>query len=128
MITKYTWQTIKPTEPGLYRTCLSNDKYHSARLWDGENWWDISGTRGDSAMPFTIPKRVSADVKPLLAWMRHYKSLALRKITDQGKVRWGVAYKHFEPAEVLAWLVKMGTLPADWKECYQEHMRAGVGK
>lgn len=128
MITKYDWIGFKPKQPGLYRTCLSNDKYHSARYWDGELWWDISATRGGTLRPFTLPKRLPADVKPLLAWTKHYSSYSLRKITDQGKVRWGIAYKHYEPAEVLAWLVKRGTLPADWKECYQEHMRAGVGK
>ena len=47
----------------------------------------------------------------------------LRKISDQSKVRWGIAYKHFEPNEVLAYLVDKGVLLSNWRDAYQEEMR-----
>lgn len=125
--TKYQWVNGKPTAPGLYRTCLSNDKYQSARYWDGRLWWDISATRGIKTMPFTMPKGTPADVKPLLAWTKHYSALSLRMITDQRKVRLAIAYKHYEPAEVLKWLVNKGVIPADWKDAFQDDMRNELG-
>ena len=121
--TKYQWVRGAPAVPGLHRTCLSSDKYHSARYWDGRAWWDIASTRGNKALPFTLPKAIPADVKPLLAWTKHYSTLSLRTITDQSKVRCAIPYKHYEPAEVLKWLVNKGRLRADWKDAYQEDMR-----
>jgi hypothetical protein len=122
--TKYQWNTDRPgPEPRLYITCLSSDKYTAIRWWDGNLWWDISPTRGSQAKIFKWPKGTAAAGIHQPGWMRRYDALALRKITDQRKVRWGQPYKHFEPAEVLTWLVRQGRLPADWPLAFQSEMR-----
>jgi len=123
---KYTWANGAPsTTPGLHVTCLTHSGYTSIRWWDGKEWWDISPTRGSPARTFKWPKGAAANGHRQPDWMKRYPVLALRKISDQGKVRWGASFKHYEPAEVLRWLVAQGRLPADWPEAFQAEMRAG---
>lgn len=122
---KHTWSNVAPgTEPKLYTTCLSSALYTALRWWDGQEWWDISATRGSPARPFKWPKGAAANGVKQPGWMKRYPALALRKITDQSKVRWGTPYKHFDQVEVLHWLIKQGRLPADWPEAFQQEMRA----
>lgn len=129
---RYTFTTGAPgTEPGLYKTCLKSERDISIRWWDGALWWDISVSRGAKALPFTWPSGKAMRGISMPRWYKDYgydKSMSLRKITDQAKVRWGTAYKHFEPDEVLAYLVGKGALPKDWREAYQDEMRAQAQK
>lgn len=114
------------SEPGLYKTCLKSERDISIRWWDGALWWDISPDRGRAELPFKWPKGKAKRGITMPSWWASFgyeKSLCLRKITDQKRVRWGVAYTHYEPAEVLAYLVKQGKLPKDWRDYYQEEMR-----
>lgn len=78
-------------------------------------------------MPFKWPKGAAARGLRMPQWIKFYgyeDRLCLRKISDQSKVRWGMAYKQFEPNEVLAYLVNKGVLPSNWRDAYQEEMRA----
>ena len=126
--TRYTFNSGAPsTEPGLYKTCLNSERDVSTRWWDGVLWWDISSSRGDASKPFKWPKGAAARGISMPTWYTRYgdaDKLCLRKITNQAKVRWGVAYKHFEPDEVLAYLVGKGVLPKNWREAFQDEMRA----
>lgn len=126
--TCYTFTTGTPsTEPGLYMTCLNSERDMSVRWWDGALWWDIASSRGNKSLPFKWPKGASARGIGMPAWIKLYGEqdrLCLRKITNQAKVRWGTAYKHFEPDEVLSHLVDKGVLPLAWREVFQEDMRA----
>ena len=113
-------------EPGLYWSCLKSERDMSIRWWDGALWWDISTSRGNKSLSFKWPKGASARGIGMPAWIKFYREqdrLCLRKITNQAKVRWGIAYKHFEPNEVLAHLVDKGVLPSNWRDAYQEEMR-----
>lgn len=124
-ITKYEILALKPNPtPKLYKTCLTNANYRSTRWWDGNLWWDIATSRGNRDMVFKWPRGVAANGMPQPAWTKHYPALYLRKISDQSKVRLAVPYKHFEPDEVLKYLVSIGRLPADWKDAFQDVMRA----
>lgn len=127
-ITKYEWSSLRPASPGLHMTCLSNEKYMTLRWWDGKEWWDIATSRGNKTQPFTWPRGALANGHRKPEWVKYYleqgAKLYLRKINDQRKVRRGIAYKHYEPAEVLAWLVSQGLLNPNWKEAYQDAMRA----
>lgn len=124
-ITKFHWYEGAPVnkKPDLHITCLSNEKYFSPRWWDGERWWDVSASRGRNGMAFVWPKGRAGGVFARWAWMRKWPALFLRKINDQKKVRYGVPYTHYEPTEVLAWLVNKGVLHSNWREHYQEEMR-----
>ena len=55
-------------------------------------------------------------------------TLFLRRIgVHQGVIEWGAPYKVFDEREVLAYLVKTGKLPHDWRMAYQyEMMRAAA--
>lgn len=112
-------------EPGLYLSCLKSERDMSIRWWDGSIWWDISTSRGDTTKPFKWPSGAAKRGISMPKWIKDcYQGQAyLRKISDQPKVRWGTAYKHFEPNEVLAYLVKKGVLPSNWRDAYQEEMR-----
>jgi hypothetical protein len=119
------------TEPGLYWSCLKSERDKSIRWWDGALWWDVSIGRGSKALPFKWPRGAAMRGISMPRWykIRGYQDrLALRKITNQARVRWGVPYKHFEPDEVLAYLVAQGKLPANWREAYQDEMRAAAQK
>lgn len=122
----YTWATATPPAPDTYITRLGESKVHTVRYWDGERWHDVAPPRGaaDPKVPFIWPKGART---PKPKWMNHdhYKSrLTLRNITAQSRVQWGTPFKVYEPAEVLKWLVNQGKLPADWREAYQNDMRA----
>ena len=126
--TRYEFHEGPPgSEPGLYKTCLKSERDISIRWWDGALWWDISTPgRGRATLPFEWPTGKAQRGIVIPAWLIAFgfaHELCLRKITDQKRVRWGVAYTHYAPAEVLAYLVKQGKLPKDWCEYYQEEMR-----
>lgn len=126
--TRYKFHEGTPgSEPGLYKTCLKSERDISIRWWDGALWWDISPPyRGRATLPFKWPTGKAKRGIAMPDWWIRFgfaHELCLRKITDQKRVRWGVAYTHYEPAEVLAYLVKQGKLPKDWRECYQEELR-----
>ena len=126
--TRYTFKSGAPgAEPGLYKSCLNSERDISIRWWDGALWWDISSSRGSKSLPFKWPNGAAARGISMPARIKRYGEqdrLCLRKITNQAEVRWGTAYKHFEPDEVLSYLVGKGVLPKDWRESFQEEMRA----
>lgn len=127
---RYTFTEGAPSaDPGLYRSCLASERDISIRWWDGQLWWDISAGRGDASRPFKWPRGEQARGISMPAWYKRYSDsgkLCLRKITNQSKVRWATAYKHFEPDEVLAHLVAKGVLPKNWRDAFQEEMRKGA--
>lgn len=48
----------------------------------------------------------------------------IRIIKDRAdEIEWGLPYPVFTEAETLAFLVRKGVLPADWKHCYQTTMQ-----
>ena len=128
--TRYKFHEGAPgTKPGLYWSCLTSERDMSIRWWDGALWWDISTTRGAKALPFKWPRGEAMRSISMPAYYKRYgwdKTMSLRKITNQARVRWGTAYKHFEPEEVLSHLVGKGVLPKDWREAYQDEMRAAL--
>jgi hypothetical protein len=126
---KYQWIKGAPGDktPSLWITCLSNENYTAPRYWDGSRWWAIERSRGRACSPFVWPKGCSTGPFARYAWMKKYP-LRLRNISDQTKVRFGIPFKHFTPEETLQWLVQQGRLPADWKEAYQDDMRAAKGE
>lgn len=127
-IIKYNWNTESPnTTPGIYTTCLSNERYTAMRWWDGRLWWDICTSRGRIDRLFEWPRGAAANGHRKPDWY-HGSRLYLRAITDQGAVRWGAKYRHYEPNEVLQHLVATGRLPADWKERFQDEMRQASEK
>lgn len=125
-VIKFAWHSGPPADPkpAMHVTCLTNEAYHAARWWDGARWWDVVNSRGKKDNPFIWPAGFKKGTFARWSWMwgagRH---LSLRNITDQAKVRYGVPYKHFEPDEVIKYLVNTGRLPKDWKECFQQEMR-----
>lgn len=129
-VTKYKFKEGAPsTNPGLYISCLKSERDRSVRWWDGKLWWDISYSRGRAAMPFTWP---TGDAARGFKKPQHYNhpayNVRLRKITAQSAVRWGEAYQEYNESEVLTYLVGKGVIPKDWRKCYQEEMRAQLGK
>ena len=127
MTTRHILHTAAPgTEPGIYTSCLSSPtshKYLAMRWWDGELWWDISLGASRGGNEFAWPDKGAArGHKRPKSYGKPYE-LYLRKITRQQDVHWAEPYRHFEPAEVLAWLVKTGVLREDWKTAYQNNMR-----
>lgn len=127
---RYNFYTGAPSkEPGLYKSCLGSTRDISIRWWDGSLWWDLSVDRGQKAKPFVWPTgKQMREIKPPEWFEPHLERLALRKITDQSKVRWGVEYKHYNPNEVLAYLIKKGVLPKNWREAFQEEMQKPKAK
>lgn len=116
------WLATKPHKPDVYTTRINESRISSVRYWDGERWFDISlsgtASRGGS-MPFKWPKKPRVSI----GWRKKYP-LSLRNITNQAAIQWGTPYRVYDDKEVLAYLVKSGRLPADWRTAYQEAMRA----
>jgi hypothetical protein len=53
--------------------------------------------------------------------------MSLRKIgVNQGNIQWGEPFRVFDEKEVLAYLVKSGKLPANWKTHFQAEMRVST--
>lgn len=119
----YTWLATKPPKPDVYKTRINESRLNTVRYWDGRQWFDISfsgtASRGSST-PFKWPKRP----RVAIGWRKKYP-LSLRKITNQAAIQWGTPFRVYDDKEVLAYLVKSGLLPADWRTAYQEAMRAG---
>jgi len=119
----YNWRTEAPPAPDVYMTRRNESKYLTLRHWDGERWFEIawSGSRGGNKFEWPRPSRTKRPV-----WAVAYKEiLRLRKINSYlGEIQWGEPYKVFDEKEVLKHLVATGRLPVDWKDCYQEEMRA----
>ena len=121
-VTKYKFNDgIPSSDPGLYVTCLKSERDKSIRWWDGKLWWDISSTRGQEDLYFSLPKGKQA--RGFFVRDKGCEDLYLRKITNQSLVRWGESYKDFSDTEILKYLVVKGILPPDWKIKYQEEMR-----
>lgn len=121
----YTWLATAPHKPDVYVTRINASRIHTVRYWDGQRWYDISlsgTTSRGSSTPFQWPK------KPRIAigWRKQYP-LSLRNITNQAAIQWGTPYRVYDDREVLAYLVKTGRLPADWRKAYQIEMRAELG-
>jgi len=121
----YTWLATAPHKPDVYVTRINSSKIHSVRYWDGERWYDISlsgTTSRGSSTPFQWPK--NARVK--IGWRKQYP-MSLRKITNQAAIQWGTPYRVYDEKEVLAYLVKVGRLPVNWRTTFQGEMRAALG-
>lgn len=119
----YTWLAAKPPKPDVYTTRIGESRIQSVRYWDGERWFDIATSdtksRGSSTA-FKWPKKPRVRI----GWHGRYKdSLRLRNITNQAAIQWGTPYRVYDDKEVLAYLVKTGHLPADWRTAYQDAMR-----
>ena len=118
----YTWIATTPVKPDVYMTRINESKVHTVRYWDGRRWFDIStsGTtsRGGST-PFKWPKKARVAIG-----RRKKYPLSLRNITNQAAIQWGTPYRVYDDKEVLAYLVKTGRLPSDWRTAYQDAMRA----
>ncbi|MBL7089939.1 hypothetical protein [Acidovorax sp.] len=120
--TDYTWLATAPHKPDVYVTRINTSKIRTVRYWDGQRWFDISlsgTTSRGSGTPFTWPKRA----RVAIGWRKKYP-LSLRKITNQAAIQWGTPYRVYDDKEVLAYLVKSGRLPADWRTAFQDEMRA----
>ncbi len=118
----FTWLTTAPHKPDVYTTRINTSKVHSVRYWDGKRWFDISlsgTTSRGSSTPFKWPKKA----RVAIGWRKKYP-LSLRNITNQAAIQWGTPYRGYDDKEVLAHLVSIGNLPADWRTAYQEQMRA----
>ena len=120
----YTWLATTPPKPDVYTTRINESRIHSVRYWDGQRWFDISAsstTSRGSSTPFKWPKKPRVH----MGWHKRYENaLSLRKITNQAAIQWGTPYRVYDEKEVLAHLVSIGTLPADWRTAYQDQMRA----
>lgn len=121
----YTWLIGAPHKPDVYVTRINESRIHSVRYWDGQRWFDISlsGTKSrGSSTPFVWPKKPRIPI----GWRKQYQ-LSLRNITNQAAIQWGTPFRVYDEKEVLAYLVKIGKLPADWRNAYQIEMRAKLG-
>lgn len=120
--TEYKWQSGTPPMPDVYTTRRNKSRYTTMRYWDGERWFEIalSGSRG--GVPFQWPKNSRTK---LPNWADKYRqSLRLRNIgVGQDTIEWGEPFKVYDEREVLAFLVKVGHLRADWRTAYQQDMR-----
>lgn len=119
----HNWHSEAPPEPDVYTTRRNESKYLTLRYWDGERWYEINCTGSRGGDVFKWPKK-SRTKRP--SWLVRYEATArLRKIGKyQGEIQWGEPYKVYDEREVVAHLVKTGRLPADWREAYQDEMRA----
>jgi hypothetical protein len=119
----YAWSVEKPPTPDVYTTRRNQSRYLTLRYWDGSAWFEIAWGISRGGVPFTWPKK-SRSRKPTYCVGRE-QSLRLRKITASlGGIQWGEPFKVFDEKEVLAYLVKVGALPKDWRTEYQPAMRA----
>lgn len=121
--TDYTWSTAKPPKVDVYVTRINESKVQSIRYWDGERWFDI-GVRG--GVPFVWPKGAGVRCPDWARYPAHKDLLRLRSITDQAAIQWGTPFKVYDEKEVLAYLVKIAVLPADWRTAFQDAMRAAA--
>lgn len=124
----YTWLATAPHKPDVYVTRRGTSRYQTLRYWDGSRWWQIEWQRGRGAKPFAWPKG-SRTRFPGGHLSRYRDTMALRRINDpfQAAIQWGTPYRVYDEKEVLAYLVKTGRLPADWRAAYQDEMRAQLG-
>ena len=121
---EYRWHPEAPPAADVYTTRLGESRYQTLRYWDGARWFEISysGTRGGT--PFAWPKK-SRTRKP--SWVARYQPHLRRIGVRQAEVQWGEPFRVYSAAETLAYLISIGTLPADWKTAYQDQMRAAKG-
>lgn len=118
----------KPPRPDVYTTRRGESRYQTLRYWDGEAWWEIAYSYSRGGKPFTWPKgsRTRKPRRPI--WDKSPRQFYIRKISAHlGAIQWGTPYRVYDDKEVVAYLVKMGRLPADWRTAYQAEMRAKVG-
>lgn len=118
----YTWLATKPPKPDIYTTRRNESKYLTQRYWDGSSWYEIAHGNSRGGKPFTWPKG-SRIKKPVSKWgpIDFY----IRKISAHvGSIQWGTPYRVYDDKEVLAYLVKVGRLPINWRETFQGEMQA----
>lgn len=122
----YTWLATTPPKPDVYTTRKGESKYQTLRYWDGSRWWQIE---------WHSPKRFTKQFKwPKGSRTRfpgglsiYRDTMGLRNISDQAAIQWGTPFRVFDDKEVLAHLVKTGRLPDNWRNAYQDEMRAQAG-
>lgn len=122
----FTWHTTPPPAADVYATRRGTSKYLTHRYWDGERWWQIEWNSPNRyTTPFKWPKG-SRTQFPGGHLSRYRDTMGLRRINDpfQSHIQWGAAFRVYDEKEVLAHLVSIGTLPADWRTAYQDQMRA----
>lgn len=114
-----------PPRPDVYTTRRGDSRYQTLRYWDGEGWWEIAWGNSRGGKPFTWPKG-SRTRKPVSKYGPI--DFHIRKISAHlSNIQWGTPYRVYDDKEVLAYLVKTGRLPADWRNAYQIEMRAKMG-
>ncbi|WNO05970.1 hypothetical protein [Rhodoferax mekongensis] len=118
----YKWMEATPPKPDVYMTRRNKSNYLTLRYWDGVWWYEIALSNSRGGKPFKWPKP-SAMKKP--AWVsRPTTKLHIRKISSNlSNIQWGVPFKVFDEKEVLAYLVRTGVLPSNWRSEYQQAMR-----
>lgn len=120
----HTWLATKPPKPDVYTTRKGESKYQTLRYWDGSSWWQIEWNSPKRfTKPFKWPKG-SRTRFPGGHLSRYRDTMGLRNITDQAAIKWGTPFRVYDDKEVLAYLVKSGRLPADWRKAFQIEMRA----
>ena len=123
---EHSWQKTIPPKPDVYMTRRNESKYLTLRYWDGESWYEIALSASRGGEPFHWPKP-SRTKRP--SWVARFKdTMRQRKISSHlGEIQWGEPFKVFSEHEVIAYLVKAGALPEDWKTAYQDEMRSETG-
>lgn len=119
----FDWQASPPPEADVYTTRRGESRYTTHRYWDGARWWQIEWGRTRSQTAFKWPKGSRTQFPPGMARCRD--EMTLRRINDpfQGGIQWGIPYRVYDEKETLAYLVRVGHLPADWRTAYQHEMR-----
>ncbi len=124
----HTWVKTDPPKADVYTTRRNESKYLSLRYWDGECWFEIGYTDSRGGVPFTWPKKSRTPEPKRTHWGNWRPTWVLRKIkSGVDNIQWGEPFKVYDEKEVLAWLVKTGVLPSNWKTAYQHDMRAEKG-
>jgi hypothetical protein len=122
---EYAWQSTTPPKPDVYTTRRGESKYLTLRYWDGARWFSLDWGPRRGGTPFTWPKP-SRSKRP--SWATRYGQNVFLKNINEGQaiIQWGEPFKVFDEKEVLAYLVRTGVLPQDWKTAYQAGMRAAL--
>ena len=122
------WFNMNPPKSDVYTTRRNESRYLTLRYWDDKCWYEIGYTDSRGGVPFTWPKKSRTRQPKSSHWSGKHPGWVLRKIgASHGNIQWGEPFKVYDEKEVLAWLVKKGVLPANWKTTYQHDMRAEKG-
>jgi len=126
----YNWRNVLPPYPDVYVTRRRNSKYLTNRYWDGQRWFEINYSKSRGGIPFKWPKSSRVRRPRPASWSSKKEyDFYLRRINQyQGEIQWGDPFTVYDDKEVLAYLVEIGILPPDWKEAFQDSMRAAARK